>query len=242
VSFQSNDSTLVDVSQTNGTFIQLSCNHLVTKSKGFLLQVNIDGQLIQVIKHQSISHFHYSQLVQLGFVIGIQSRKKGFLQPDSCLLLWCSFCQRDHKLDRFRVKRFSGQQITLYNTCWAKVNHGVIYSPIYKQRLMIEPQRTKHTQAVAALEGRLEQAQVSLTEANDQFGQEREQLVNKGILKTGDVGSVKYLSESDKNGCHSGGVVPRTYRPPDVLIGNCKYGLEIDVWTAGCVSNYHYRN
>ena len=107
VSFQSNDSTLVDVSQTNGTFIQLSCNHLVTKSKGFLLQVNIDGQLIQVIKHQSISHFHYSQLVQLGFVIGIQSRKKGFLQPDSCLLLWCSFCQRDHKLDRFRVKRFS---------------------------------------------------------------------------------------------------------------------------------------
>ena len=134
VSFQSNDSTLVDVSQTRGTFIQLNCNHLVTESKDFLLQVDIDGQLIQVIKHQSISHNHYSLLVKQGFVFGISSKKKGFLQPDSKLILWCSFCQTSHKLDQFRAKSVSGQQITLYNTCWARVSHGEVYSPAYNSR------------------------------------------------------------------------------------------------------------
>lgn len=131
VSFESNDSTLVDVSQTKGIFIQLNCNHSVTESKDFLLQLNIDVQLIQVIKKQSISDFHYSLLVKQGFVIGISSQKMGFLQPDSKLLLWCSFCQTTHKLDQFRAKSVSGQQITLYNTCWARVSHGENYNPIH---------------------------------------------------------------------------------------------------------------
>jgi hypothetical protein len=130
VSFQSNDSTLVD----EGKFIELDCNHLVNHLQDFLLQLNIDAQLIQVFKKQSISDFHYSLLVKQGFVIGISSKKMGFLQPDSKLLLWCSFCHAFHKLDQFRVKSVSGQQITLYNTCWAKVKNGELYSPDYNPR------------------------------------------------------------------------------------------------------------
>jgi hypothetical protein len=55
VSFESNDSTLVDVSQTKGIFIQLNCNHSVTESKDFLLQLNIDGHLHS--SHQASIHF-----------------------------------------------------------------------------------------------------------------------------------------------------------------------------------------
>ena len=84
VSFQSNDSTRID----KGTFIQLNCTHLVTESKDFLLQVNVDGQLFHVIKQQLICDLHYSLLVKQGFVIGISSKKMGFLQPDNQKCKW----------------------------------------------------------------------------------------------------------------------------------------------------------
>jgi serine/threonine protein kinase len=56
-----------------------------------------------------------------------------------------------------------------------------------------------------------------------------------GTVKITDFGFAKksgFLT-NDPRECHSHPVVAAEYRPPDLLVGNERYGLEVDVWSSG---------
>jgi cyclin-dependent kinase 12/13 len=57
---------------------------------------------------------------------------------------------------------------------------------------------------------------------------------NKGILKLGDFGLARPISESDP-GKYTNKVITLWYRPPELLLGAEEYGTAVDMWSAGCI-------
>ena len=57
-------------------------------------------------------------------------------------------------------------------------------------------------------------------------------ITRNNILKLGDFGLARdmqnYMRYSDK-------VITQWYRPPELLLGQTKYGTEVDIWSAGCI-------
>lgn len=59
-------------------------------------------------------------------------------------------------------------------------------------------------------------------------------LVNsKGILKIADFGLARKLGMTDVT--YTSEVVTLWYRAPELLMGKTNYGLEIDIWSVGCI-------
>ncbi|KAG0499850.1 hypothetical protein HPP92_004541 [Vanilla planifolia] len=57
---------------------------------------------------------------------------------------------------------------------------------------------------------------------------------NNGILKIGDFGLATTFNPSHKQSLTSR-VVTLWYRPPELLLGACEYGVCVDLWSAGCI-------
>ncbi|CAH9071102.1 unnamed protein product [Cuscuta epithymum] len=58
---------------------------------------------------------------------------------------------------------------------------------------------------------------------------------NEGILKIGDFGLANFVSAWNDQHPLTSRVVTLWYRPPELLLGSTKYGLTVDLWSAGCV-------
>ncbi|KAJ3410941.1 kinase subunit of RNA polymerase II carboxy-terminal domain kinase I [Chytridiales sp. JEL 0842] len=59
-------------------------------------------------------------------------------------------------------------------------------------------------------------------------------LLNKdGILKLADFGLARSLSPQRMD--YTNRVITLWYRPPELLLGSTQYGVEIDLWSAGCI-------
>lgn len=59
-------------------------------------------------------------------------------------------------------------------------------------------------------------------------------LINKkNEIKIADFGLARSIELS--SGLFSNEVVTLWYRPPEILLGSTKYGLEIDIWSVGCI-------
>lgn len=52
------------------------------------------------------------------------------------------------------------------------------------------------------------------------------------VLKVCDFGSAKKIVEGEKSVAY---ITSRYYRAPELILGNRHYGVEIDLWSAGCV-------
>jgi len=52
-----------------------------------------------------------------------------------------------------------------------------------------------------------------------------------GVIKLCDFGFARYIT----NESCTDYVATRWYRAPELLVGESKYGREIDVWAAGCI-------
>ncbi|XP_038901925.1 probable serine/threonine-protein kinase At1g54610 isoform X2 [Benincasa hispida] len=57
---------------------------------------------------------------------------------------------------------------------------------------------------------------------------------NNGILKIADFG-LAVLFDSHSTVPMTSRVITLWYRPPELLLGSSKYGVEIDLWSAGCI-------
>eukprot|EP00850_Spirogloea_muscicola_P014279 SM000101S09277 [mRNA] locus=s101:318117:321397:+ [translate_table: standard] len=57
---------------------------------------------------------------------------------------------------------------------------------------------------------------------------------NKGILKLADFGLARPFS-SENNGPLTNRVITLWYRPPELLMGENKYGPAVDMWSVGCI-------
>jgi serine/threonine protein kinase len=57
-------------------------------------------------------------------------------------------------------------------------------------------------------------------------------VTSKWVLKLGDFGLARKLAD---HGRYSDKVITLWYRPPELLLGSTKYGVEVDIWSAGCI-------
>eukprot|EP00657_Telonema_sp_P-1_P001983 TRINITY_DN1479_c0_g1_i1.p1 TRINITY_DN1479_c0_g1~~TRINITY_DN1479_c0_g1_i1.p1 ORF type:complete len:312 (+),score=22.29 TRINITY_DN1479_c0_g1_i1:50-985(+) len=60
-------------------------------------------------------------------------------------------------------------------------------------------------------------------------------ITNKGVLKLGDFGLSRTFAANDPNYKYTNRVVTLWYRAPELLLGEVRYGPEIDNWSAGCI-------
>ncbi|KRZ75449.1 Cyclin-dependent kinase 9 [Trichinella papuae] len=58
-------------------------------------------------------------------------------------------------------------------------------------------------------------------------------ITKSGVLKLADFGLARPLNK--QNPCYTNRVVTLWYRPPELLLGDCKYTTAIDIWGAGCI-------
>eukprot|EP01125_Pyxidicula_operculata_P007410 TRINITY_DN251_c1_g2_i1.p1 TRINITY_DN251_c1_g2~~TRINITY_DN251_c1_g2_i1.p1 ORF type:complete len:840 (+),score=194.96 TRINITY_DN251_c1_g2_i1:24-2543(+) len=62
---------------------------------------------------------------------------------------------------------------------------------------------------------------------------------NDGILKLADFGLSRkkndQFSDDDSTSKYTNKVVTLWYRPPELLLGSENYGVEVDIWSAGCI-------
>ncbi|XP_076060497.1 cyclin-dependent kinase 12 [Oratosquilla oratoria] len=58
---------------------------------------------------------------------------------------------------------------------------------------------------------------------------------NKGQVKLGDFGLARLYSAVDKERPYTNKVITLWYRPPELLLGEERYGPAIDVWSCGCI-------
>jgi serine/threonine-protein kinase BUR1 len=58
---------------------------------------------------------------------------------------------------------------------------------------------------------------------------------NQGILKIADFGLARIYEEAPPKRDYTNCVVTRWYRPPELLLGEKKYGPSVDMWGVGCV-------
>lgn len=57
-------------------------------------------------------------------------------------------------------------------------------------------------------------------------------VTKNNVLKLGDFGLARMLNEHPR---YSNQVVTLWYRPPELLVGIQQYGMEVDIWSAGCI-------
>lgn len=57
---------------------------------------------------------------------------------------------------------------------------------------------------------------------------------SNGILKIADFGLVTFF-DPQNNAPLTSRVVTLWYRPPELLLGACHYGVGVDLWSAGCI-------
>ncbi|CAG2102008.1 unnamed protein product [Medioppia subpectinata] len=58
---------------------------------------------------------------------------------------------------------------------------------------------------------------------------------NKGQIKLADFGLARLFSAEDKMRPYTNKVITLWYRPPELLLGEERYGPAIDVWSCGCI-------
>ncbi|GFR71579.1 cyclin-dependent kinase 12-like [Elysia marginata] len=58
-------------------------------------------------------------------------------------------------------------------------------------------------------------------------------LNNKGQIKLGDLGLARYYHAEDKDRLYTNKVITLWYRPPELLLGEERYGPSIDMWSLG---------
>ncbi|XP_022243882.1 cyclin-dependent kinase 12-like isoform X1 [Limulus polyphemus] len=58
---------------------------------------------------------------------------------------------------------------------------------------------------------------------------------NKGQIKLADFGLARLYSAEDKMRPYTNKVITLWYRPPELLLGEERYGPSIDVWSCGCI-------
>lgn len=58
---------------------------------------------------------------------------------------------------------------------------------------------------------------------------------NKGQVKLGDFGLARLYNADDKQRPYTNKVITLWYRPPELLLGEERYGPAIDVWSCGCI-------
>lgn len=57
---------------------------------------------------------------------------------------------------------------------------------------------------------------------------------NKGVLKIADFGLANFFGP-DRSAPLTSRVVTLWYRPPELLLGSSNYGVEVDMWSTGCI-------
>jgi cyclin-dependent kinase 12/13 len=58
-------------------------------------------------------------------------------------------------------------------------------------------------------------------------------LNNNGKIKLADFGLARWYNSDDKDRLYTNKVITLWYRPPELLLGEEKYGPEIDIWSCG---------
>ncbi|XP_053609390.1 cyclin-dependent kinase 12 isoform X2 [Plodia interpunctella] len=58
---------------------------------------------------------------------------------------------------------------------------------------------------------------------------------NKGEVKLGDFGLARLWSAEDRQRPYTNKVITLWYRPPELLLGEERYGPAVDVWSMGCI-------
>src|SRR5687767_3088344 len=58
---------------------------------------------------------------------------------------------------------------------------------------------------------------------------------NKGQIKLADFGLARLYHARDKQRPYTNKVITLWYRPPELLLGEERYGPAIDVWSCGCI-------
>ena len=56
-----------------------------------------------------------------------------------------------------------------------------------------------------------------------------------GELKLADLGLARLYQSDDKERPYTNKVITLWYRPPELLLGEERYGPAVDVWSCGCV-------
>lgn len=60
-------------------------------------------------------------------------------------------------------------------------------------------------------------------------------LNNRGQIKLGDWGLARLYDAEDKDRLYTNKVITLWYRPPELLLGEERYGPAIDIWSIGCI-------
>ncbi|EDV27206.1 uncharacterized protein TRIADDRAFT_23127, partial [Trichoplax adhaerens] len=58
---------------------------------------------------------------------------------------------------------------------------------------------------------------------------------NKGQIKIADFGLARFYNPDDKSRPYTNKVITLWYRPPELLLGEERYGPSVDVWSCGCI-------
>lgn len=58
---------------------------------------------------------------------------------------------------------------------------------------------------------------------------------NDGQVKLADFGLARLYNPNDKKRLYTNKVITLWYRPPELLLGEEKYGKPVDVWSCGCI-------
>lgn len=58
-------------------------------------------------------------------------------------------------------------------------------------------------------------------------------LFYRGEVKLGDFGLARFYNAEDR--LYTNKVITLWYRPPELLLGEERYGPSIDVWSCGCI-------
>jgi cyclin-dependent kinase 12/13 len=64
---------------------------------------------------------------------------------------------------------------------------------------------------------------------------------NKGEVKLADFGLARSYSAEDRERPYTNKVISLRYRPPELLLGEEKYGSAIDMWSCGCILGELFR-
>lgn len=60
-------------------------------------------------------------------------------------------------------------------------------------------------------------------------------LNDRGEVKLADFGLARLYNAQDRQRPYTNKVITLWYRPPELLLGEERYGTSIDVWSCGCI-------
>lgn len=58
---------------------------------------------------------------------------------------------------------------------------------------------------------------------------------NRGEVKLADFGLARLYNAEDRQRPYTNKVITLWYRPPELLLGEERYGPAIDIWSCGCI-------